>query len=381
MKKTVFFITVIALFALLPFAAQAQSPTEEQANTPAYFTPNLPSDNRGLILFDRPAYSATQHSGNLAGNSWWIAPGERVRVNHLRDNGWAEVSVINPHGVEQSGYILMRMLVPVSGDVVAETMFAAFEHRVELELFVMKLAAILVGAGFLISFMGFLGRFRTVLQYLIILSASVPIVYFLLNMDGFTYISPAVYGWRWAAIWFGCFSLFLVAQVYLFINTLNSIEREMGSEIAGINLIVMISIVIFFALYLLAGILSELIWRPLIVPFAWVDQNFNWVFLGVQALIVIWLFVMTDSKSKVLLIIPLYIVGFAAIVLLFQGMILGLILATFAFLVLGGSGGKPGSRSSSSERVESDADKRYQWYMFRKREKEFQERRDKYDGL
>ena len=301
----------------------------------ALFTPNQP-EGRGIYLFDRPAYSATQHSGTLGSNSWTIMHGERVRVNHLRDNGWAEVTAINPKGAEQDGYILMRMLVPIEGDENAAALFAQFKQRTDWEMQVMKWGVILAVAGLAIYFMWFLGDIRRVLLPVIVAAYSVLIIHFLWNTEGFTYFLPSVYGWKWASIWFTCFSVFLVLQVFLFIKAIDAIEMGVGLWAGGANLIVMICIVMFYALYLGAGIFADLIWRPLTVPFAWVDENFTWIFLGAQVVVAISLinFIEDGNKLKAFLIIPLYFVSFAAIALMFKGMILGYIVAIGAFLVI-----------------------------------------------
>jgi hypothetical protein len=122
------------------------------------------------------------------------------------------------------------------------------------------------------------------------------------------------------------------------------------------NLIVVICVVIFYAIYLLAGIFADLFWKPLTVPFEWVDANFNWVFLGIQALCVIIFISNSESKVKTIIITPLYIVGFAAIALMFRGMILGYIVALGAFLVLSALANSESDTTplTSSERAERE---------------------------
>jgi Zn-dependent protease with chaperone function len=67
----------------------------------------------------------------------------------------------------------------------------------------------------------------------------------------------------------------------------------------------------------------------LTVPFAWVDENFFLVYFGLQGLLVVVLFIFAESKSKALIVIPLYIAGFSAFILIFAQMIWGLIISLF----------------------------------------------------
>jgi len=157
-------------------------------------------------------------------------------------------------------------------------------------------------------------------------------------------------------------------------KALNLIECELGSYAGGMNLIVVICIAIFFALYLLAGILADLFWSPLTVPFAWVDENRDWVFLGAQVIVVLLLISYSQSKWKLIFSIPLYVVSFTAIILLLQGLILGFIVAAGAFLSLAAAAGSEGGTKeltqtekwAKAEREERE--RHYLWNLYNKKD-------------
>jgi len=317
-KKIMMAIMFLIICSLFPVSAQA-----------AYFTPDIEEGKR-LILFTYPRYDATQHSGNLGANSWGINYGEQVRVDELMENGWCKVHYTSPKtGMRAEGYLLMRMLTPVPGDQQAAELRATFDERIERENQVIKWGLIILGIGLLVSFLGFLGPVRVILTALALLALSALQIHFLRETSGFgfTFFLPSVFGWKWAAIWFSCFAVFFVGQIYLFFKTLNLIEYLSGMLVQGSNMILIISIIIFYALYLLAALLSGLgEWffldlRVITKPFEWVDANFMYIFLGIQALIVIYIIINAESKLKAVFgIAPMYVVGYAAIIMMLQSM-------------------------------------------------------------
>jgi len=118
-------------------------------------------------------------------------------------------------------------------------------------------------------------------------------------------------------------------------KTLNFIKEDSGTFMAFVNGGLMFFIVTFFGFYLIFAIIKDVLYmftdwfwvEYLTVPFAWVDENFFLVYFGLQGLLVVVLFIFAESKSKALIVIPLYIAGFSAFILIFAQMIWGLIIS------------------------------------------------------
>ena len=241
---------VFFLFALLPTMVQAQ-----------YFTPDLP-EGRWLYLFSGPS---TQGGANAALAR--VLHNEQVRVDTVNKNGWCRVFYIDAEGKEFNGYTKMSMLIPL--DEQAAEMKAAYDKKGGLEKTVVTLGIILAGIGLVISFLGFMKSIRTIVLAAIVLLLSAVEIYFL-TQTGFSFYLPSVVGWKWAAIWFACFTVFLLAQIYLFLMTLKSITPL--QEVVGNSILVPLLGVLLLFVALLVSI------------FLGIDENLIFrIFIGVQA--------------------------------------------------------------------------------------------------
>ena len=310
MKRVALFIIAVCLFA--PFA-QAQ-----------HFNPNLKGSDGAklpIALFANPNYNSL-----FKGLS--IQPEETLRVDSLLDNGWCKVFYHSPvTGKDYDGYYaLMRILTPVAGDLQATALKAQFENRVAWETRTVKWSIILIGIGLLLTFMGFLGKIRTILLVLVVLAASAIEVHFLLGTNGFTFYSPAVMGWGTAAKWFGCFALFFVVQIYVFFKTLWSID------FGGLKALAWSTFLIWLvaSAYLLAFIPAIFEYEGIL---KWVDNNALWFFLAGQVAIVISVFFFCPLKEAIIFA-PVYAIGFAAIGLMAIDLIIVAILAAAALAVM-----------------------------------------------
>jgi len=357
MKKAVtIIILLLVLCPLFSVAAQA-----------AYFTPDVEED-RLLYLFEYPRFNTRFHSGR---EGWGISPTEQVKVVELKDNGWCEVRYISPRtGEEIEGYILMRMLVPVPGDEAAAELRAAFDNRVERENEVIKWGLIILAIGLVVSFMSFLGFVRPILMAASLIALSVVQIRFFMEAEAFNFVLPSVFGWRVAAIGFGCFLVFFIIQMYLFVRTFSLIEVGTIMIVQGMNMILIICIIMFYALMLLAGIIASAGgWISLMVPFAWVDENFMLVFAGVQAIMLIFMVIGSESKWKAIFFcVPLYIISFSAIIMVLMSMhtvlfFAGIIIALGMGAIGGAMGGGTGSSSDGEETWQQ---KRGKWLDFRR---------------
>ena len=134
----------------------------------------------------------------------------------------------------------------------AEEMIAALDNQGGLEKLVITMGIILAGIGLVISFLGFLKHIRTVVLALIVLSISAVEIYFITQTQGFTFYLPSIVGWGRAAMMFGCFTVFLLVQIYLFMMTLKCITPV--QEVVGNTILVPLLSVLFLFVALLVTI-------------------------------------------------------------------------------------------------------------------------------
>jgi hypothetical protein len=99
---------------------------------------------------------------------------------------------------------------------------------------------------------------------------------------------------------------------------------------------------------------------------------------GTYLLMILIFFLISEAEYKLRAIfinVPLYVVGFTAIALMFQGLILGYIIAIGAFLVLSaamGSGGgetKPLTQTEQWAKAErEERERHYLWNLYNKKD-------------
>jgi len=216
----------------------------------------------------------------------------------------------------QSGYIEQE--VDVQAAELKST--SAWEART------VKWGLILVGFGLLVSFMSFLGHIRTVLLAVAVIAVSALEIHFLWSTSGFTFYLPTVVGWGAAAKWFLCFTLFFLAQIYLFAKTLSLIDAE-ATKALGLTLIALIVVIIAFALAFLPAMFGAS------GIFTWLENNVLTIFIVAQVLIVASIFFNCNIKSAVLAA-PFYAIGIAAIALMAVDLIIVAFLAAAALAIM-----------------------------------------------
>lgn len=277
--------------ALLPMLASAQK-----------FTPDQP-EGRGLYLFNTPSLT----SMNSASQGWMIMHGEQVHANRLLKSGWCEVRYKSPStGKEFTGYLKIKTLTPL--DEVAKEMKAGYEKRVLLENQTLKGGVILAAAGLVILCLGFLGWIRNLLLAAVVILLSVLEIYFLTHSDGFTFYLPTVVGWKWAVIWFLCFSGFLFVQVFLWFKTMMFVGKKSGAVGNAIGFAALATLGLFVVMIISMFMDTR--------TGATREAGIFKVFVGVQAGIVVYLFIhgcIRDGFFRTMLVTPLYAVGLAAI--------------------------------------------------------------------
>jgi hypothetical protein len=182
-------------------------------------------------------------------------------VDYIEKNGWCRVYYTNSEGREITGFTRIGMLIPL--DEQATEMKAAFDNQRGLERQVVTLGIILAGIGLVLSFLSFLKHIRTLLLAIIVLSLSAVQIYFLTQTPGFSFYLPSAVGWQWAAIWFGCFTVFLLVQIYLFFATLKTIT--LVQELVGNTMVVPLLSVLFLVVALMLTVLlpisEDLVYR------------------------------------------------------------------------------------------------------------------------
>jgi len=251
------------LFALLPMMVQAQN-----------FKPDLP-EGRWLYLFGSPSLRGGESAALTR-----VLHNEQVRVENIDKNGWCRVHYIDSEGKEFNGYTKISVLISL--DDQAAEMKAAYDKQGGLEKTVITLGIILAVIGLVISFLYFLKTIRTIALAVIVLFLSAVELYFLTQTSGFTFFLPSVVGWKWAAIWFACFTVFLVAQIYVFMVTLKSITPV--PEVAGNSMIIPLISVLLLFVALLIGI------------FLGIEGIIFRIFVGVQAANVVFVLIYSIIK-------------------------------------------------------------------------------------
>ena len=160
------------------------------------------------------------------------------------------------------------MPIPVDEDAIE--MEAAHDSQGGLERVVVMFGIIAAGIGLVISFLGFLKHIRTLILAVIVLLLSGVQIYFISQTSGFTFYLPSVVGWKWAAIWFACFTVFLLVQIYIYMMTLKCITPI--PEVVGNSIIVPLISVLLLFVALLASIF-----------FMGIENYIFRIFIGIQA--------------------------------------------------------------------------------------------------
>jgi len=338
MKNTLFAAGKICLafllFALLPTIIQAQN-----------FKPDLPED-RWLYLFKGPS-----SRGGESASLTRVLFNEQVRVDNIDKNGWCRVYFKDSQGKEFNGYTKIGVLIPL--DEEATEMKAAYDKQGGLEKLVITLGLILVVVGLVLSFLSFLGHIRTMLLAAIVLLISAVEIYFLTQTSGFSFYLPSAVGWKWAAISFVCFTVFLLVQIYLFMMTLKCITPK--QEVVGNSILIPLLGVLGLFVALLVTLFTAGKGEDLIFK----------IFVGIQAANIV--FVLIYSIVKIGLVRGLFYTivfaaGIAAIGFMARDVIAVAVVGLFGLFFVQFIFTKYGEGSFTQVRVkDSSGRERYRW--------------------